>query len=110
MNDNDILAGIVAAIEEASIPRVVATFEHTAGTVDIIEPVTGSDDGVWRGYLWAAVIGDYVLTPTRRGDYDDTRWVPGQMVLLPGAEVLAHSSTSAGHCVRNAMRALRKRA
>lgn len=107
MNDTDILAGIVAAGEEDAMPRVVATFTHpTVGTVDIIEPTMGNDDGVRRGYLWTAILGDYILTPTRRGDYDNTRWVPGNFELLDGARIVATSSTSIEHAIKNARRAL----
>jgi hypothetical protein len=107
MNDTDILAGIVAAGEEDAMPRVVATFEHPAGTVDIIEPVMGSDDGVRRGYLWTAILGDYILTPTRRGDYDPDRWVPGNFELLDGARIVATSVKSVEQAIKNARRVLR---
>lgn len=110
MSDDDILAGIAAASAiEDDMPRVVATFEHPGvGTVSIVEPVIGSDDGPRRGYLWVAVAGEFILSPTHRGLADPERWVPGKAELLPGARILAYSSTSAKQAITNARRALRK--
>lgn len=104
------LAGILAASEEDTMPRVVAAFDVAGHTLSIIEPTHGGDDGIRRGYLWHAVVGEFVLTPTRPGDYDPTRWVPGGAALLPGAELLSVSTKSPTAAARNARRIMRNRA
>lgn len=107
--NTDTLAGIATATEDADMPRVVASFEDPdAGRVDIVEPVIGSEDGYRRGYLWMAVAGDHFLSPTRPGDFDPTRWVPGKAEMLPGGRLLATSRTSPEQAIRNARRTLRR--
>jgi hypothetical protein len=116
MNDTDaeVLAGILAATDADALPRVVDTFDFLGHRVSIIEPTLGGAglDGIKRGYLWHAVIGAFVLTPTRPGLYDDERWVPGIAKLLPGtgAELLGWSTKSPRACATAARAKLRKRA
>ncbi len=105
MSDLDTLNGIAEATEADDMPRVVDTFLHPVfGKVDIVEPVLGSEDGNRRGYLWHAVAGDYVLTPTRRGYADPDRFVPGTFDLRAGGRLLAYSSVSPRAAIRNALR------
>lgn len=108
MTDNDILAGILAATEEDLMPRVVAEFDYNGQTVSIVEPVAVTDGKLTRGYLWHAIIGDFVLSPTRPGDVDPERWVPGKAELLPGGRLIAMSSKSAKAAATNARRQLAK--
>jgi len=110
MSDTDILNGILAATEEDLMPKVVAEFDHNGQTVSVVEPVYIADGEVERGYLWHAVIGDFVLSPTRPGGGDPDRWVPGKAELLPGGRLVAMSSKSAKAAAVNARRQLRKEA
>lgn len=108
------LAGIIAATEDDAMPRVVRTFDFLGHRVSIIEPTMGGHDrdGIARGYLWHAVIGDFDLEPTRPGLYDDERWVPGIARLRPGtsAAMLCYSTRSIVACASAARRILRNRA
>lgn len=107
---DEILTGILNASDDDTMPRVVATFDVGGRTVAIVEPTHGHDDGIRRGYLWHAVAGDFVLTPTRPGDFDPDRWVPGGAALLPGGELVAMSTKSVAAAITNARRILRNRA
>jgi hypothetical protein len=94
-------------VDPEAFPRVVFAFEYEGKTVSIIEPVCrGAGGGFRRGYLWHAVIGEFILQPTRPSTYEDMSWVPG---LAKGGEIVAVSSTSAPACAINARRVLRKR-
>lgn len=108
------LAGIIAATEDDAMPRVVRVFDFLGHRVSIIEPTMGGHDrdGITRGYLWHAVIGDFDLEPTRPGVYDEERWVPGTAKLRPGtgAELLCYSTRSIAACAAGARRILKKRA
>lgn len=109
-NTDAALAGILEATADSDLPRVVAQFTGPDGrTVSIVEPVIGDSNGGRhrRGYLWHAIVGDFFLTPTRRGDADPSRFVPGVAALLPGAELLSCSSTSASQAASNARRLVR---
>jgi hypothetical protein len=108
------LAGIIAATEDDATPRVVRTFDFLGHQVSIVEPTMGGHDrdGIERGYMWHAVIGDFDLEPTRPGAYDEECWVPGVARLRPdtGAELLCWSTRSVVACASAARRILRKRA
>lgn len=108
--DAQVLAGILAATDDDNMPRVVATATVNGIQVDVVEPVmpASDDQPARRGYLYQAVIGDYVLSPARFGGLDSTRPVPGTAVLLPGGRLLTCSATANG-ALANARRQLRNR-